>query len=85
MANKKSDKKTSINQTQMVKDIMKNLLPMAEEIARHILEDMNEPSKKAKSKSKKLVKLSYRQDYCKCGNVKLKTSKVCRECKNKRE
>lgn len=82
----------------VIAGLVKPLLPLAQEIAKGIVEDQLQQTKKpvkrktkttkkaVKKKSKpKSRKLDYRHDRCKCGAVKLKSSKYCRKCSYKKK
>lgn len=73
--------------------LLPKLMPIAQEIANEILQDPKMKkfekeleTKKGKKKvvlKKKKIKLDYRHDLCKCGKVKTKEARVCRDCFNK--
>jgi len=81
----------------VVMGLVKVLTPVAMKIANDLLTEPkknNTPNKKvtkktiAKSIKKSRPKLDYRHDYydyCNCGAVKLKTSKVCKACSKKKK
>jgi len=77
--------------------LIKTLLPVAKAIAKEIIEEQSQPkrkpvkkkiqrkvTKKARPKKKSKQKIDYRHNLCRCGNVKMKTSKRCRVCEDKK-
>lgn len=81
-----------LNNPKIVAGLVKPLLPLAQEIAKDILKDQIKPqqkkvtrkSSKKKATRKATKKLDSKHDRCKCGTVKLKTSKYCRKCSDKK-
>lgn len=83
MKKKNSKKQTSETKINInIFDIASKLLPLAKAIAMEILEETNPEPVKKKKKSRK--NLDYRHDLCKCGKVKVKSSKYCKDCFRKR-
>jgi len=97
MANKKPKREVPSSPFDMLSDpkvvmgLAKSLLPIATQIAKGIVAEQTQqtknPQKKKKTSKKtkkKSKKLDSKHDLCKCGAVKLKTSKYCRVCSDKR-
>ncbi|MFQ5531659.1 MAG: hypothetical protein ACE5ES_03535 [Candidatus Nanoarchaeia archaeon] len=100
MAKKKKQKKqvsqpqVEINVFDLAGALMPQLVPLAKRIAKELIELIDEiPSQLVLEKPKKVVqkktakkkaKVDYRHDRCKCGNVKTKDAKYCRDCWKKK-